>query len=809
MNEHRDKSDWIFRRGGKNRLFSIMDVDAWIDSSLHTTWQNFKNRWNAASDWFAARFRLTSKARLSVNVLSEGLTLGVGGMIVMLVLAIPAFREVDEGGWLNKGQFSVTFLDRYGNEIGKRGIRHDDAVPLEDIPDHLIKATLATEDRRFFDHFGVDVIGTFRAFTENLRQGETVQGGSSITQQLAKNLFLSSERSLQRKIKEAYLALWLESRLTKQEILKLYLDRAYMGGGAFGVEAAAQFYFGKSVRDVTLAESAMMAGLYKAPTKYAPHANLPNARARADDVLTNLVDAGFMTESQVHGARTNPAKPVDTRVADSPDFFLDWAFEEVQRTMQGRQDFILTARTTVDPTLQRAADDAVNSTLRTHGRVSKVKNAAMVAMDNDGAVRAMVGGQDYGESQFNRATQAKRQPGSSFKSYVFLTALETGRYTPKTTVSDSSQSCGPKGWTPKNYTGGYGGGGSMPMSTALAKSLNTVAVDLSLKVGREKVIANTQKLGINGVIRSCSMALGDTGISVMEHTQGYAHFANAGKRVKGFAFTEIRNSKGDIVYSRERDEAPAEQLFQPRHIEMLNSMLHEVVVAGTGKRAILEFASVGGKTGTSTNYRDAWFIGFTGKYTAGVWFGNDDYKPMHNVTGGSLPTETWTAFMKVAHRNDDIPALLGIPTLPAQIERSKEIAAQRQQDLATEQAANATAAAVASAATAKAAATSAASSTQAARTSSMPAEARESIKKLATAFRLSASAPQSESQPSERRAAPPAGIAPPAPDTAAPAGKPAAPARDRRADDTGAAAKGQSAAAQRAANTSADSPLRR
>jgi penicillin-binding protein 1A len=808
MSEHRDRSDWIFRRGGKNRLFSIMDVDAWIDSSLHTAWQNGKNRWNAASDWFAAHFRLTSKGRIAVNVLSEGLTLGAGGMIAMLVLAIPAFREVDEGGWLNKGQFSVTFLDRYGNEIGKRGIRHDDAVPLEDIPDYLIKATLATEDRRFFDHFGVDVIGTMRAFTENMRQGETVQGGSTLTQQLAKNLFLSSERSLQRKIKEAYLALWLESRLTKQEILKLYLDRAYMGGGATGVEAAAQFYFGKSVRDVTLAESAMMAGLFKAPTKYAPHANLPNARARADDVLTNLVDAGFMTESQVHGARTNPAKPVDTRIADSPEFFLDWAFEEIQRTMQGRQDFILTARTTADPALQRAADDAVNSTLRTSGRINHVKNAAMVAMDNDGAVRAMVGGQDYGESQFNRATQAKRQPGSSFKSYVFLTALETGRYTPKTTVSDSSQPCGPKGWTPKNYTGGYGGGGSMPLTTALAKSMNTVAVDLSLKVGREKVIANTQKLGINGVIRSCSMALGDTGISVLDHTQGYAHFANAGKRVKAYAFTEIRNSKGDIVFSRERDEPAAEQIFQARHIEMLNSMLHDVVVNGTGKKALLEFASVGGKTGTSTNYRDAWFIGFTGKYTAGFWFGNDDYKPMHNatggVTGGSLPAETWAAFMKVAHRNDDIPPLLGIPTLPAQIERSKEIAAQRQQNLAIEQAATATAAA---ATVAKTVASSQVQAAQAGKIQSMPSEARESIKRLANAFRLSAEVARPDDQPASAPAEPPAAIGPPAPTGPAgtgpaggtPAGK--APQRDRRAEEP--------SPNQRAANSSAQTPVRR
>ena len=665
-------SDWLFRRGGSNRLFSWMDLDSWIDSSINQGWQTFKNRWVAASDYVYARFRLTGKKRAANELASEMVNVGMGGIFALLVLAMPALKAVEESNWMATGQYSVTFLDKNGNEIGKRGILHNDAVPLEEIPDFLIKATLATEDRRFYEHFGIDVIGTLRALFENVRAGETVQGGSTITQQLAKNLFLSSERSLQRKIKEAFLALWLETRLTKREILKLYLDRAYMGGGTFGVEASSQFYFGKSVRDLTIAEAAMLAGLFKAPTKFAPHINLPNARARADDVLTNMIEAGYMTEAQVHGARINPARPLETRRPDSPDYFLDWAFEEVQKEFQGRNEYVLTVKTTIDLSLQKAAEEAVQSTLLQNGRFMGVKNAAMVVMEHDGAVRALVGGQDYGESQFNRATHARRQPGSSFKTYVYITALENG-YTPKSTVRDQPVSCG--NWSPKNYSGGYRG--SMTMAQALAQSINTVAVDLSLKVGREKVLATVAKVGINGVQKTCSMALGDTGITVLEHTQGYAVFAAGGKQVKAHAFTEVKNSKGEVIYSRERDAPQPEQLFDPRHVEMLNFMLGEVVTAGTGKKAQLEFTTSAGKTGTSTNYRDAWFLGFTGKYVAGVWFGNDDNRPMRNVTGGSLPATAWGQFMKVAHTTPDIAPLLGLPVHPNQAQWVRELLDQR------------------------------------------------------------------------------------------------------------------------------------
>lgn len=665
--------DWIFRGSRRGRRFDWLALDAWIDSSLYGAWERLKDGWSAYSSFFA-RFKVSGWKRLASEAASEATTLGTGALGVMLAFAIPAFEETN-AAWQTAGQYSVTFLDRYGNEIGKRGILHSDAVPLEEIPEHLIQATLATEDRRFYEHFGLDVMGTLRAMVENVRANDVVQGGSSITQQLAKNLFLSPERSLDRKIKEAFLALWLEARLSKREILKLYLDRAYLGGGAFGVEAAAQFYFGKSVRDVTLAEAALLAGLFKAPSRFAPHINLPAARARANIVLSNLVDAGYLTEGQVYGARLNPAKIVDRSDHYSPDWFLDWAFEEVQRLMAGRSDYVLTARTTVDIGLQQAAERAVENTLRQNGRAQRVEQAALVAMETDGAVRALVGGRDYGDSQFNRATHAFRQPGSSFKSYVYLTALHEG-LTPDTIVVDGPVSCGR--WSPKNYSGGYRG--RMPASVALARSINTVAVKLSLSVGRDKVLKDVHRIGLTNVVKSCSMALGDTGITPLQHTMGYAVFASGGKAIKPYGIEEIQNSRGEVVFDHARDVATPEQIFERRHVEELNRMLNLVITSGTGRRAELDFTTAAGKTGTSSAYRDAWFMGFTGQYVVGVWFGNDDFSPMNRVTGGSLPAMTWKEFMVFAHATRNIPPIPGLPIHPNQIEEMNRIAALKKED---------------------------------------------------------------------------------------------------------------------------------
>ena len=378
-------SDWFNKQGGRDRLIDWISLDSKIDSTVADTMAFLQDWWQAGTSFFA-RFKLTGWRRLLNEAACESLTLGTGGLVVLFALALPALQEFDESKFLT-GKYAVKFLDKNGEEIGKRGILHNDSVPLDEIPEVLIKATMATEDRRFYDHFGVDVFGTFRALMTNAQAGATVQGGSTLTQQLAKNLFLSSERSLQRKIKEVFLAFLLESRFTKPQILKMYLDRAYMGGGAFGVEAASQFYFAHSVREVTMAEAAILAGLFKAPTKYAPHVNLPAARARANDVLSNLVEAGYYSAGQIHAARLHPAKIVETRATNSPDWYLDWAFEEVPRIAEGKNQFVLTARTTVDASLQRAAEEVLAGDVRQNGRSHRYNSGAIVSMDPDGAVR--------------------------------------------------------------------------------------------------------------------------------------------------------------------------------------------------------------------------------------------------------------------------------------------------------------------------------------------------------------------------------------------------------------------------------------
>jgi penicillin-binding protein 1A len=752
--------DWLFKSGGRKRLIDWLGLDARIDSGLAAAWEQAKDRYDAFSSFFA-RFRLTGWKRGLNELVSEGLTLAVGGLAVLYILAIPALSEFDESR-ITTGRYAVKFIDRNGTEIGQRGILHNDAVEMEDIPDHLVKATLATEDRRFFEHFGIDIFGTIRALVENARANEVVQGGSSITQQLAKNLFLSSERSLTRKIKEAFLALLLEARYDKPQILKMYLDRAYLGGGAFGVEAASQLYFGKSVHDINLAESALLAGLFKAPSRFAPHVNLPASRARTNEVLSNLVEAGYMSAGQVHAARLNPARVLEPRQSQSPDWFLDWAFEEIQRIAEGRGHYVLTARVTVDLEMQRAAQEAMVSTLRsTQARRGQPFSGALVAMDPDGAVRAIVGGLDYGESQFNRATHARRQPGSSFKIYVYATALENG-YNPRSIVRDASTSCG--NWSPRNYSGGGGSGRSLTMTDAFKVSLNTTAADLSFKVGREKVLEMTQRLGVRGVKRTCSMALGDTGITLLDHTSAYATFANGGKLARPYAILEIFNSKGDLIYSRERDEPEAPQVVNRRVVEQMNQMMQAVVLEGTGRRALLDFTHAVGKTGTSSSWRDAWFLGFTGALVTGVWVGHDDFRPMWlngaGVTGGGLPTAAWHAFMSVVHANRNIPPIAGLPPHPVQVAEQVRLTELKRTDPGLAQAQIAHAAQK--------------------RSTIMADQTREALRRLADSLRQAG------------RQTAPAGDAPPAaapkardPKSAPPAGKPG----ERRAEGTDAAAR--------------------
>jgi penicillin-binding protein 1A len=472
-------------------------------------------------------------------------------------------------------------------------------------------------------------------------------------------------------VKEAFLAIWLETRLTKNEILKLYLDRAYLGGGAFGVDAAAQFYFAKSARDVTLSEAAMLAGLFKAPTKFAPHINLPAARARANVVLDNLVEAGFMTEGQVFGARRNPATAMDRRDERSPNYYLDWAFEEMKRlvatmpkTMVERTFLV---RTALDVGLQNVAETAVENSLRQYGRDYHASQAAVVVADLDGAVRAMVGGRDYGASQFNRAVDALRQPGSSFKPYVYAAALMNG-FKPNTTVVDAPICLG--NWCPQNY--GRSFAGSVSLTTAITKSINTIPVRLSLAIGkgnartgRNIIVKTARDFGLKSpLIDTPSLPIGAGEVNVLEHTVAFATFPNEGRAVVPHAILEVRTGTGEVVWRFDRDGRKPRQVI-PRQVALdMNAMLTSAAEQGTGRRAMLNGVRIAGKTGTTNAHRDAWFVAFTGNYVAGIWFGNDDYQSMQRMTGGSLPAMTWQAIMTYAHQGIEVKNIAGAPANP-------------------------------------------------------------------------------------------------------------------------------------------------
>jgi penicillin-binding protein 1A len=637
----------------------FLGIDAFVDTALWRMGAALRRVFEGY-DAFLRRFRAKGIWRFLAEVSSEGLTYGLAGFIVVLAFAQPAFEATRYADWKTTDDFAVTFLDRFGKEIGRRGIVLNDSVPLEEIPDSMIKATLATEDRRFFSHFGIDFFGTFRAMVENARAGGVVQGGSTLTQQLAKNLFLTNERSLSRKIKEAYLALWLEANLTKQEILKLYLDRAYMGGGVFGVTAASEFYFNKNVRELTLSESAMLAGLFKAPGKYAPHINLPAARARANEVLTNMVQAGLLTEGQVIGARRNPALAVDRSQEQLPEYFLDWALDEVKKLARRNpalsRDRIVTVRTTLDPALQRQADLAVETILRENGKLRDASEAALVSMIPDGAVVAMVGGRSYGESQFNRAVNALRQPGSSFKPFVYMTAFMNG-YEPESIVSDRPVWIG--NWSPKNYNRSYRG--PVTLKLALTKSINTIPVRLSLDFGREKIIETAYAMGLTHELEnSISLPIGSSEVSVIDMASSYSTFANGGFKAPAYAILEVKNSNGKVLYQRDRDEPPPVRVLPEDKVHQMNDILVNVVEAGTARRARIDGVVAAGKTGTTNAYRDAWFVGYTGNFATAVWFGNDDFSSTRRVTGGSLPAMTWQKYNAFAHNGIELARMPGV-----------------------------------------------------------------------------------------------------------------------------------------------------
>ena len=536
---------------------------------------------------------------------------------------------------------NVAIVAADGTLLANKGETGGRTVALKELPPYLPKAFVAIEDRRFYSHAGVDPVGIGRALLKNLAGRGGMQGGSTLTQQLAKNLFLTQERTASRKIQEAILSLWLEHKFGKDQILELYLNRVYFGAGAYGVEAAAQRYFGKPAREVTVAEAAMLGGLVQAPSRLAPNRNPDAARARAALVLAAMQDEGFIKPEQQKEALAHPAGAKRRAGAGSANYAADLVMD-VLDDFVGEIEEDVTVVTTIQPALQSAAEKALVDELDQKGGKFGVEQGAFVAMRPDGAVRAVVGGRSYADSQFNRATTAKRQPGSAFKPFVYLAALERG-LTPDDVRQDAPITI--RGWSPENYSRDYRG--PVTLRDALAHSLNTVAVRLCQEVGPKSVVAAAQRLGITSPLKpNVSIALGTSEVSPIELVGAFAAFANGGTGVIPYVIAEVKGPGGKVLYRR-RDGGLG-RVVGPAAVGMMNAMMRETLLTGTARKAEIPGWEAAGKTGTSQDFRDAWFVGYTSTLVAGVWLGNDDGTPTKKVSGGSLPVEVWHRFMKTA-----------------------------------------------------------------------------------------------------------------------------------------------------------------
>ncbi|WP_336287924.1 transglycosylase domain-containing protein [Bartonella sp. CB60] len=636
---------------------ALIELDARLDTALYRIRSTHSVFWKKAKI-ISQRFRIRGWKRFIIEILDETLTLGLFGFTIFTIAGISIF-ELTQKDWYSPKNFSILFLDRYGRPIDHRGALPVVSVPVEEMPDHVIKAVLATEDRRFFNHWGIDLHGLTRAILQNMQAKGVVQGGSTITQQLAKNLFLTNERTITRKIKEAYLALWLEANFSKKQILQLYLDRAYMGGSNFGIAAAAKFYFGKNIRNVSLSESAMLAGLFKAPSKYAPHNNLLAAQTRANVVLFNLVNSKFMTDSQIINAHRHPASAITKIKNNQPDYFLDWALSEVKKISDQLPSHTLIVQTTLDPDIQKVAEESVKYHLHRYGQQYRATQAAVVIIDNNGAVRAIVGGLDYNKSQFNRATQGGRQPGSSFKPYVYAAAVERG-LSPSTIVLDAPINWG--GWSPRNNSGRYLG--RIDLATALAFSINTVPIYLTrqyLNHDIQPIINLIKNMDITThIVSHKTIVLGTSNMTPMDQATGFNVFANGGMAGNRHGFTKISTTDGHVVWDWEHNGNKLHRVISKQSAAYMNQMMVGVTTRGSGKRAALPMTLVAGKTGTSQAYRDAWFVGFTGNYTGAVWMGNDDFSSMNRAFGGGVPAMIWHRIMLYAHQNIMAKQLYGV-----------------------------------------------------------------------------------------------------------------------------------------------------
>jgi penicillin-binding protein 1A len=574
---------------------------------------------------------------------------------VLLAVYASDLPDVHQIGGLKK-RAGITVLAADGSVLARSGDIYGNTLTVAQLPPDLVHAVIAIEDRRFYHHFGVDPFGLLRAMITNARTGRTVQGGSTLTQQLAKNLFLTPQRSFKRKLQEALLAIELERSYSKDQILTGYLNRVYLGAGSFGVDAAAETYFGKSATQLNLQESAIIAGLLKAPSKYSPAADMDAALTRAQLVLRAMHEEGYISDSDMLTALSAPPPMHHPSITEGSRYIADWVVSQIQGYI-GTIDRDIWVQTTIEPALQKLAEAKLEETLAGPAVKLKATQGALVAMTLDGAVKAMVGGRDYEESQFNRATVAERQPGSSFKPFVYLAALENG-LRPDSLVDDAPINLG--GWSPANFEPGFKG--QIPAREALAESVNTAAIRVLDFAGIDRVRNLARRMGISEPIpRDLSIALGTSDVTLLELTGAYAVIANGGAGVLPHTVERVTDGGGKVLYQRQGG-GPGE-VAQPWHVAELNSMMMDVIAYGTGKAARLDRPAAG-KTGTSQDYRNAWFIGFTADLVTGIWFGNDDNSPMKKVTGGMLPARTWHEFMMAAENGKparDLPALSHLP----------------------------------------------------------------------------------------------------------------------------------------------------
>ena len=580
----------------------------------------------------------------------------LGGAVAVIYQQLPEPEALRDG----RARGSVTLLDKDGNVFAWRGDQFAGDVTVADVSPWLVKAILAAEDRRFYSHPGIDPRGLIRAAVVNARAGRVVQGGSTITQQVAKNVFLTDERSFDRKLKEVPMALAMELKYTKDEILAVYLNRVYLGAGAYGFEAAAQRYFGKSTRALTPAEAAMLAGLLRAPSRYAPTSDIARARARADTVLRAMHETGALGPVDYAIAVAEPAELSAAAAARAGGHFADWVMEAGPTYLTRGTSEDVRIRTTFDPRVQRAAEAALAHVFGSRVREGSGAQAAIVVMTPDGAVRAMVGGRDGREGTFNRASQARRQTGSAFKAFVFAAAVERGAM-PDDLVLDAPITLGR--WSPSNFRDEYRG--TVTLREAFARSLNTAAVRLQeQRAGRERVRATARKLGLGGALaEGPALALGVSEATLLEMTGAYAAFASGGWSGEPWGIRDI-TVRGQREPLMTGGDGPRQRVLDARVVGLVTGMMQAVVEEGTGGRARLPGRPAAGKTGTTQAARDAWFIGFTGDYVAGVWMGYDDNRPLTGVTGGGLPAEIWRETMLRVHEGLPVRPLPAIHPRP-------------------------------------------------------------------------------------------------------------------------------------------------